>query len=59
MDNGRLKLVWQESGGPPVKSPKREGFGTTLISRAFEHEDGGAQIEFEPQGVICTMRFAL
>jgi PAS domain S-box-containing protein len=59
MDNGRLKLVWQESGGPPVKSPEREGFGSTLISRAFEHEEGGAQIQFDPQGVICTMRFAL
>jgi PAS domain S-box-containing protein len=57
-DKGRLNLAWQERGGPPVSPPEREGFGTTLISRAFEHEDGGANIEFDPQGVICTMRFA-
>lgn len=58
-DKGRLNLAWQEMGGPLVKPPEREGFGSTLISRAFEHEEGGAHIQFDPQGVICTMRFAL
>ena len=31
----RVKLVWQESGGPEVCPPKQKGFGSHLIERAF------------------------
>ena len=32
----RVKLVWQERGGPMVSPPKQKGFGSHLIERAFE-----------------------
>lgn len=37
----RLAMEWQESGGPPVKGPRRRGHGTRLITGAITHELGG------------------
>lgn len=54
----RLKLRWQETGGPPVKPPERKGFGSRLIERALEGELGGARLEFAPEGVTCTLEIA-
>jgi two-component sensor histidine kinase len=36
-----LRLVWQETGGPPVATPNSLGFGTKLIEFAARHELGG------------------
>ena len=36
----RVKLVWQESGGPEVSPPKQKGFGSHLIERAFGSQLG-------------------
>ena len=56
----RLSLRWQESGGPPVASPERRGFGTRMIERALAAEFGGAvRIEFAPGGLICTLEATL
>lgn len=52
----RLKLRWQERGGPPVEAPGRRGFGTRLIERSLAQDLGGeARIEFEPSGIVCTI----
>ncbi|MCA1440452.1 PAS domain-containing protein [Ensifer sp. IC4062] len=37
-----LRLIWQESGGPPVVPPVSPGFGTQLIEFAAERELGGS-----------------
>jgi len=58
-DVRRLKFVWQESGGPPVKPPVRKGFGSTLIDRALRRELGGVQYDFDPRGVACTLELKL
>jgi PAS domain S-box-containing protein len=55
----RLKFVWQESGGPPVKPPERKGFGSVLIQRALQRELGGVEYKFDPGGVICTLELKL
>jgi len=34
--NGRRILHWTESGGPAVKKPTRQGFGTSVIERMTE-----------------------
>ena len=34
-------LVWQESGGPIVKPPTRQGFGSRMIERGLAMELGG------------------
>jgi two-component sensor histidine kinase len=52
----RLKLRWQERGGPAVEPPGHRGFGTRLIERSLVQDLGGeAWIEFAPAGVVCTI----
>jgi PAS domain S-box-containing protein len=53
-DVRRLHLIWQESGGPPVTVPTRQGFGTRLIERSLAAElEGDVRIDFAPSGVRC------
>jgi PAS domain S-box-containing protein len=50
-----LQILWQESGGPPVRKPERQGFGSRLILNAFRQDDGAeATLEFDPGGVRCS-----
>ena len=54
-DSG-LHLSWAEAGGPPVTSPNRFGFGTTLIEKALGMETGGtSKIDYHSDGVICKI----
>ncbi|WP_133365216.1 sensor histidine kinase [Qipengyuania sediminis] len=56
---GRMLLIeWQESGGPPVSPPQREGFGTRLIRRGLSGQ-GEAKIEFRPGGLYCVIEAKL
>ena len=58
--NGRLRLRWEERGGPPVVSPTRTGFGTRLIERGLARElNGEARLSFEPAGLVCTLDLPL
>lgn len=51
-DDGALVLTWQESGGPPVAPPRRQGFGTTIIRRSIPYDLGGeAHIDFAISGL--------
>jgi len=51
-----LHLHWQESGGPLVVPPKKRGFGSRLVERALAYDLGGtARIDFEPEGIVCTV----
>ena len=55
-DPARLHLRWEESGGPPVPTPTRRGFGSRLIERSLAHDLGGtARIEFRSGGIICAV----
>ena len=48
---------WAESGGPPVAMPRRHGFGSRLIKNSLAQEFGGTvELEFHPDGVVCTLR---
>jgi PAS domain S-box-containing protein len=55
----RVKLIWQESGGPEVSPPKQKGFGSHLIERAFARQLGGSELLFSPQGLSCALEVAL
>jgi two-component sensor histidine kinase len=52
----KLKLVWQERGGPPVTPPQRSGFGRamieTVVGKALE---GDVRLSFPPKGVRCEI----
>ncbi|WP_375464742.1 sensor histidine kinase [uncultured Methylobacterium sp.] len=55
-DGVRLLLRWTESGGPPVETPTRTGFGSRLIERSLARElAGDVQLLFDPKGVVCTI----
>jgi PAS domain S-box-containing protein len=52
----RLRLQWQESGGPKVEPPARSGFGTRLIERSLAAElEGSALLDYRPGGLVCTI----
>ena len=52
----RLELVWQESGGPPVRPPPRKGFGSRLIDRSVSGDlQGEAELAFPVEGVRCRV----
>ena len=52
----RVKLVWRETGGPPVKPPTHQGFGSQMISRGLAYElNGTAHLDYRPDGLVCEM----
>ena len=57
---GRLRLRWQETGGPPVAPPIRKGFGSRLIEQGLAQElDGEAYLDYGSAGVICRITMPL
>lgn len=49
-------IEWQESGGPPVGTPTRRGFGRTVISHSLRYSaTGSAELNFAPGGVHCRI----
>ncbi|MBB3016979.1 two-component sensor histidine kinase/PAS domain-containing protein [Microvirga lupini] len=55
-----LLVEWVESGGPTVKKPERQGFGTKLIQRGLAQQLGGEiKLDFAPTGVRCVITFPI
>lgn len=51
-DDGSLELDWREKGGPPVETPTRRGFGSTIIERTIPHElNGSASVVYPREGL--------
>ena len=54
--DGLIRIEWVESGGPPVQSPKHQGFGflviTELVAQALQ---GTAKLDFAPDGVRWSL----
>ena len=56
----QIRIVWRESGGPPVTPPDRRGFGTRVIVGGLAHQlDGVVDLDFARDGVVCTIVFTL
>jgi two-component sensor histidine kinase len=56
----KLRLIWTETGGPPVVVPVHRGFGSRLIERSARDQLGGeATVDFLPRGVVCTVTCSL
>lgn len=56
VDADRMRLTWDESGGPPVSTPAHRGFGSVLIEQSIPYELGGSvALDFARTGVRCTM----
>ncbi len=50
-----LKFRWQESGGPPVRPPTRQGFGSQLLKGIFSN----VSLEYPVQGLRCEIEVHL
>jgi two-component sensor histidine kinase/integral membrane sensor domain MASE1 len=50
-ESNRLKLKWQERGGPQVTQPTRRGFGTTLLRAVFPD----ARFDYAVEGLNCEI----
>ncbi len=55
-----MRLLWKESGGPPVTPPRRKGFGSRLIERGLAQElNGEVRLVYAPAGVSCEIAMPL
>ena len=55
--DGDLAIAWRERGGPAVQPPKRQGFGTTIITRSIPYDLGGeADVRYPLTGLEADFR---
>lgn len=54
--SGKLALRWTEKGGPSVKLPSRQGFGTRVIGQVVRVQlHGEMRLDWRPEGLICEI----
>ena len=58
-DAQTVRMTWRELGGPLVVPPERKGFGSFLIERALQGGGGKAKLDYNPNGVICSLEVAI
>ena len=59
-DLPRLSLIWSETGLSLDPSPKRQGFGTELITERVPYElQGIGSLNVRPDGIVATIEFPL
>ncbi len=52
VENGGCEINWNESGGPRVSPPSRQGFGTVIVKRSVPFDlSGESSIDYAPEGV--------
>jgi two-component sensor histidine kinase/ActR/RegA family two-component response regulator len=51
----RLQLTWSERGGPPVRAPSRQSFGTRLIGSLGQQLKGQVRLAYDPTGFVYTL----
>lgn len=50
-DEGDVRLIWDESGGPAIGPPSRKGFGATLLNTMIKDQlDGSVTSHWHRQG---------
>jgi two-component sensor histidine kinase/PAS domain-containing protein len=49
-----LHVNWREAGGPPVKVPRKKGFGSRLINSLSNETYGKVRMEFARTGLVCA-----
>jgi len=52
LDGDTFRMRWIERGGPPVQSPERRGFGSTVIDSMVKGSlNGEVQLDYEQSGL--------
>ena len=54
-----LTFSWKEIGGPIVFTPKRKGFGSTILLDGAKQFDANVSLKYEPEGLRYELRFPL
>lgn len=52
-----VQINWVESGGPPVRPPAQEGFGSRLLRVTAAELDGDLDLDWRPEGLRWRLRF--
>src|SRR5262245_9082651 len=54
--DGRLVLLWTELGGPPVKTPTRQGFGTRVMEWMITGQHKSEMhLDWRAEGLACEI----
>jgi PAS domain S-box-containing protein len=60
LETDRIALQWIENGGPVVRPPVTEGYGTRVISASVERQlEGSATFDWRPEGLHFRMSIPL
>ena len=54
-NNERLHLTWTEKGGPAVRPPTRQSFGTRLIDTLGKQLNGTVEMTYDSKGFIYAL----
>ena len=54
-DAQRLILTWSEKGGPNVRTPNRQGFGSRMIGSLGQQLKGRVQLDYAPTGFVYRL----
>jgi two-component sensor histidine kinase len=54
-EDRQLTLRWTELGGPKVKAPERQGFGSRLIERTISQMGGKVRFDWPSEGLVCEI----
>jgi PAS domain S-box-containing protein len=52
-------MAWRESGGPRVRKPRRNGFGSTILVEGARKFGRHADLRFQPEGLSYELRLSL
>jgi two-component sensor histidine kinase len=52
-------FTWTESGGPAVKSPKRKGFGSSILNGLAKRFAQDVAANYRPEGLVYELRIPL
>ncbi|MFS2327548.1 sensor histidine kinase [Brucella sp. H1_1004] len=56
LTGGQFEFQWVESGGPAVRIPTRQSFGSLLIKRvAASYFGGESLLDFKPEGLVYKL----
>jgi PAS domain S-box-containing protein len=57
--DGRVVILWSETGGPPVKPPVRRGFGMSVVDRMISDQlRGKVRFDWRRAGLVCEIAIA-
>jgi two-component sensor histidine kinase len=57
--DGRVVILWSETGGPPVKPPVNWGFGMSVVDRMISDQlRGKVRFDWRRAGLVCEIVMA-